>query len=561
MSSKIYIKRSSVAGKVPNTSILDTGELALNLKDGRAYSSNGTNVFEIGSNVHSLYVGAGGATFGNGAFSLPTVDASSNGLALISYANGTTYWGSVSAGGISIEGADQKKVLRSNSSIIVLLDTDNNDSTSIFQIRKDTNAIQFGDNLFEVRSDGRTKINDAYSLPNYDGNAGEALLTDGSGGLSWGGVASSDELDDILSRNSQVSSNVFFNSNLTSNNLFVEGDLFVTGNVTTISSEILNVDTNFIVLNANLSSSIPPLLDAGITINRGSSTNASLYWDESGKSWHMQYGGGTTLIDRKIPATLHDVLTNGFASNNNMTVNGITRLEDARIVELTINNDYTLPLTDGNYTQVLATYGNGSLYWAISNNELRTSIGYTATNFTANTGQQIFTGQDDDGIILRYEVGKTSVYMNGIKLKLNIDYVATDGQSVVLAEPASNGDIVMVDCFGYQDTMQFGNTSIINTLQYQAANNTEQVIDSFIANTYSSATLFIQAKNPDGIHTTTLNVAHDRGNVFLTEFGTLISNGSLMTLDADANNSMVRILATPVSSSVKFSVHRTSMRG
>ncbi|CAB4162814.1 Domain of unknown function DUF1565 [uncultured Caudovirales phage] len=51
------LKRSSVAGKQPNTSTLSTGELALNLTDQKLYSSNGTAIIEPASNVTSLYVG------------------------------------------------------------------------------------------------------------------------------------------------------------------------------------------------------------------------------------------------------------------------------------------------------------------------------------------------------------------------------------------------------------------------------------------------------------------------------------------------------------------------
>lgn len=45
------LRRSSVAGKVPNTSTLSIGELGLNLTDQILYSSNGTGVFELGANV------------------------------------------------------------------------------------------------------------------------------------------------------------------------------------------------------------------------------------------------------------------------------------------------------------------------------------------------------------------------------------------------------------------------------------------------------------------------------------------------------------------------------
>ena len=47
MASTIKIKRSSVAGKVPTTSDIATGELAINTKDKKIYSSNGTAVFDF----------------------------------------------------------------------------------------------------------------------------------------------------------------------------------------------------------------------------------------------------------------------------------------------------------------------------------------------------------------------------------------------------------------------------------------------------------------------------------------------------------------------------------
>ena len=48
MASTIKIKRSGVSGKQPNTATLSVGELAINYKDQKLYSSNGTSVFEIG---------------------------------------------------------------------------------------------------------------------------------------------------------------------------------------------------------------------------------------------------------------------------------------------------------------------------------------------------------------------------------------------------------------------------------------------------------------------------------------------------------------------------------
>ena len=58
MASTIKIKRSGVAGKQPNTASLSVGELAINYKDQKLYSSNGTAVFEIGA--------SGGGSSSNG---------------------------------------------------------------------------------------------------------------------------------------------------------------------------------------------------------------------------------------------------------------------------------------------------------------------------------------------------------------------------------------------------------------------------------------------------------------------------------------------------------------
>lgn len=97
MASVIKIKRSSVAGKVPSTSHVDTGELALNIADGRLYSSNGSSVFELGANPDSLSVGSGGFSIANGAITFPT-SAGANGQVLSINGSGTLSFTSIQSG-------------------------------------------------------------------------------------------------------------------------------------------------------------------------------------------------------------------------------------------------------------------------------------------------------------------------------------------------------------------------------------------------------------------------------------------------------------------------------
>jgi hypothetical protein len=51
VASTIKIKRSGVLNKTPTTSDIATGELAINYKDQKLYSSNGTAVFQIGASA------------------------------------------------------------------------------------------------------------------------------------------------------------------------------------------------------------------------------------------------------------------------------------------------------------------------------------------------------------------------------------------------------------------------------------------------------------------------------------------------------------------------------
>lgn len=62
MANLFQVKRTTVSGRTPNTSdpantqYIDTGELALNLTDGKMFSSNGSAQFEVGANLANLKV-------------------------------------------------------------------------------------------------------------------------------------------------------------------------------------------------------------------------------------------------------------------------------------------------------------------------------------------------------------------------------------------------------------------------------------------------------------------------------------------------------------------------
>ena len=74
-----------------------------------------------------------------------------------------------------------------------------------------------------------------------------------------------------------------FESLTVSGDAVVEGNLTVSGAVTTTLSETVAIEDNIVELNSNLTGA--PTADAGIEVNRGTSSNVSFLWDESAGEW------------------------------------------------------------------------------------------------------------------------------------------------------------------------------------------------------------------------------------------------------------------------------------
>lgn len=74
------------------------------------------------------------------------------------------------------------------------------------------------------------------------------------------------------------------------NDLTVGGNLTVSGTTTTINTETINLADNIIELNSNLTTETPSQ-NAGIEINRGTLSNVSLIWDETGDNWQVTEDG------------------------------------------------------------------------------------------------------------------------------------------------------------------------------------------------------------------------------------------------------------------------------
>ena len=120
-------------------------------------------------------------------------------------------------------------------------------------------------------------------------------------------------------------------------NLTVTGNLTVSGSTTSVNTETLTVDDNIIVLNNNVTGA--PSENAGIEVERGSSTNVALRWNETSDKWELTNNGSNyadiateSYAASLTPATLDaigDVTITSASSGQFLKWNGSAWINDA----------------------------------------------------------------------------------------------------------------------------------------------------------------------------------------------------------------------------------------
>ena len=98
--------------------------------------------------------------------------------------------------------------------------------------------------------------------------------------------------DFVVKNGLQVGSSLQVNSTATfSNDVTISGNLIVSGTTTYVNTATLNIADNIVTLNADVSGATAPTENAGLEINRGSSANVQLRWNETTHSWEQSNAG------------------------------------------------------------------------------------------------------------------------------------------------------------------------------------------------------------------------------------------------------------------------------
>ena len=160
-------------------------------------------------------------------------------------------------------------------------------------------------------------------------------------------------------------------------NVYITGNLIVNGSTTTVNSNVVNVGDSIITLNSDEDGA--PSQNAGIEVERGSSTNKTLIWDESADKWTV---GSETFV----AATFEGNLT------GDVTGNADTSTESTNVT-VTANNtaDETTYITfvDGPTGTQGIESDTGLTYNPSTNTVTATIFAGRATNIDAGAANQL----------------------------------------------------------------------------------------------------------------------------------------------------------------------------
>jgi hypothetical protein len=142
-----------------------------------------------------------------------------------------------------------------------------------------------------LRWNGSAWVNDPINLATDTIGAFVQNLVEGTGVTITNNTGENATPTIAIGQAVATSSSVTFARLETSGNVVVGGDLTVNGTTTTLNTETLSVEDNIVVLNSGATGA--PTLDAGIEVERGSSTNVALKWNESADRWELTNNGSS----------------------------------------------------------------------------------------------------------------------------------------------------------------------------------------------------------------------------------------------------------------------------
>ena len=294
--------------------------------------------------------------------------------------------------------------------------------------------------------------------------------------------------------------------------LVVQGNLEILGNSTTLNVETLAVEDNEIILNSNVTGS--PALDGIITINRGTSTNAVLKWDETSDQWKWADGEGTFYaLDSALDA--YAQANSGYAQANTARGTANDAYGQANTARTTANDSYAQANTAR--TQANTARDQANTAYGQANDA------YGQANTARGQANAAYAQANAAYADSNTRVLKSGDTMTGVLTISNSGIGLLVGNAAVTYE------------------LSVGSLNVTtNTVTTSATG--QVVLDSFATTKHASAKYFVQVKSGSDYHTTEIVLVQDATNVWLTEYGSIQTGASLGSFSADINGGNARLL-------------------
>jgi hypothetical protein len=272
---------------------------------------------------------------------------------------------------------------------------------------------------------------------------------------------------------------------------------------------------------------------AEITHSRG-----DLFFKTGGTAVNMYVGAsGNVGIGTTTPTAKLDV--NGSAKLGSVTVTGNTTLQSALIANG----------SPGVAGQILTSNSTG-VYWSTPPTSTATSFSLVNDQYVGNGSVNTYT------LSVSSTTNSAIVAINGV-VQEPTDAYSISGTTLTFTENIANGASIDVRIPQFEVGGFLGYSNNLTT-----SNTSQQVLDSFSATEYRSASYFAQVTDNtnNNYHVQNITLVHNGSAVFMSEFGAVYSNGSsLATFDASISSNTLLLVVTPIVANTTIKLIRTTV--
>ena len=321
----------------------------------------------------------------------------------------------------------------------------------------------------------------------------------------------------------------------------VTGDVSVSGNLTVKGTTLyanvqkLLVGDNIVVLNAELPSGSAPLgVNSGLSINRGTSSNTYLVWDESATKWAFTNDGSKELY---IASNTDIESSNNYSGQMANSSNGYAT---------------TVGISGNVYANLIGTSGNS--YTNLSTSSANNYAGYLSNTVYGyvNTSMTIANAAFDNSNTSYNLTNATYTAVNSAFGVINTAFTTANNALANNSGSVFNGDLIITG------SVTVGSSKLTNFTLTTSSNN-DQILDHFQTTSYRSAHYTITIDAGVEWETTQISLIHNSTDTFITEYGLLYTSNILATFSASVTLGEVRLNVVPKYASSTIRVLRTTL--